>query len=175
VLLGRGFGPLRRLTPDGRHLVAAVLQPRPGVQIRPLDTTAPARDIATDRIRNGPAEVSPDGQWLAYDSFDDSNQPSVVVCDIATCSSKRTLPAMPRWRWMPDSRALAAAGSGRSADLWMQPLDGRPRRQLTHFANDGRQIADFAWSADGKRLAVARTTQSNDIVMLRGFRGSSDR
>ena len=172
MLLGRGFGPLRRLTPDGRHVVAAVLQPSTAVQIRPLDTNAATRNITTDRVRNGVAEVSPDGQWLAYDSFDDNKQPSVVVCDVATCSSKRTLPAMPRWRWMPDSRALAAA---RSADLWMQPIDGGPRRQLTHFANDGRQIADFAWSADGKRLAVARATQSNDIVIFRGFHGAAER
>ena len=76
---------------------------------------------------------------------------------------------------MPDSQALAFVGPGVSADLWIQPVTGSPPRQLTHFPNEPLQIADFAWSADGKRLAVARASQSNDIVMFRGFRGSAER
>ena len=71
--------------------------------------------------------------------------------------------------------ALAYVGPGVSADLWIQSIGGSPPRQLTRFPGDRRQIADFAWSADGKRLAVARAAQSNDIVMFRGFRGAADK
>jgi hypothetical protein len=30
-----------------------------------------------------------------------------------------------------------------------------------------RQIVNFAWSRDGKRLAVARATVANDVVLLK--------
>jgi hypothetical protein len=39
---------------------------------------------------------------------------------------------------------------------------------LTHFT-DGRTILDFAWSRDGRRLAIVRATIANDIVLLKGF------
>jgi hypothetical protein len=48
-------------------------------------------------------------------------------------------------------------------------LDGKPPRQLTHFSDD-RQLADAAWSRDGKRLAIARTTQTADIVLFKGLK-----
>jgi hypothetical protein len=48
-------------------------------------------------------------------------------------------------------------------------LDGKPPRQLTHFTDD-RQIADAAWSHDGTRLAIARTTTTADIVLFRGLK-----
>jgi hypothetical protein len=51
----------------------------------------------------------------------------------------------------------------------VQPIDGSPRRQLTHFT-DNRTITDFAWSRDGKRLAIARATVTNDIVLFKGLR-----
>ena len=51
----------------------------------------------------------------------------------------------------------------------MQPLDDSTPRQLTRFT-DGRFILDFAWSRDGKRLAIARVTTTNDIVLLRGLK-----
>ena len=51
----------------------------------------------------------------------------------------------------------------------MQPLDGSEPHQLTHFT-DNRAIADFAWSRDAKRLAVARMTVVNDIVLFKGWR-----
>jgi hypothetical protein len=41
--------------------------------------------------------------------------------------------------------------------------------QLTHF-NDDRIITDFAWSRDGKRLAVARSRVTSDIVLFKGLR-----
>ena len=140
-----------------------------------LDATGSPRDVTTDRVRAGAADVSPDGQWLAYNAFDERGRPAIVVCDLAACSSKRTLPPMSRWRWMPDSRALVFAGQGRASDLWVQPLDGGRARQFTRFASDGREIADFAWSADGRRLAVARALSSSNIVLFRGFRGAADR
>ena len=84
------------------------------------------------------------------------------------CTSPQTLPSGGgRPRWTPDGRGIAYVGP--QSNLWVQPLDGKPLRQLTHFA-DGRPIADFAWSRDGKRLAIARATLANDIVLFKGLR-----
>jgi Tol biopolymer transport system component len=54
-------------------------------------------------------------------------------------------------------------------NLWIEPLDGSPPRQLTHFTDD-RQITDADWSRDGKRLAIARTTTTRDIVLFKGLK-----
>ena len=75
-----------------------------------------------------------------------------------------------RVRWTPDGRAVAYPAAGtQSVNLWVQPLNGQPPHQLTHFL-DAREIIDFAWSRDGKRLAVARSTVTNDIVLIKGLK-----
>ena len=114
--------------------------------------------------------MSPDGQWIAYAALDDQNRPVTAVCDLSTCSSKRTFPARGVGNWMPDSRGMAYVDPRTRSDLWVQPLDGGAPRQLTHFPADGRTIADFAWSADGQRLAVARYSLTNNIVLFRGLK-----
>ena len=80
-----------------------------------------------------------------------------------------TLPSGRRFEWTPDGRAVAYVGAETQGNVWVQPLDGKPARQLTHFS-DGRTVVDYAWSHDGKRLAVARSTTTNDIVLFRGLR-----
>ena len=58
---------------------------------------------------------------------------------------------------------------GTPQNLFVESLDGKPARQLTHFT-DERQIADAAWSRDGTRLAIARTTTTADIVLFKGLK-----
>ena len=71
---------------------------------------------------------------------------------------------------MPDSKALAYVDPKTRSDLWVHPLvRGVQPRQLTHFPPDGHEIWDFDWSADGRRLAVARGKTSTDIVLMRGL------
>ena len=71
-------------------------------------------------------------------------------------------------KWIPDGRGIGYV-TGTPGNLWVLPLDGTPVRQLTHFT-DERPIADFAWSRDGQRLAIARTTTTNDIVLFKGLK-----
>jgi Tol biopolymer transport system component len=60
---------------------------------------------------------------------------------------------------------VAYASNG---NLWLQPLSGGAPRQLTHFT-DRRPIRSFAWSRDGQRLAITRSTATNDIVLFEGL------
>lgn len=48
-------------------------------------------------------------------------------------------------------------------------LSGEPLPAVTRFV-DGGEIADFAWSRDGKRLAIGRYLIANDVVLFKGIR-----
>jgi eukaryotic-like serine/threonine-protein kinase len=163
-----------RLSPDGRLLALLdVAGPKgPVVRVMSMDDPSSVREVTATGVRPGGAEISPDGRSIVFSSFDAQNQPTATVCDLETCSSRRTFPARGagQIRWMPDGRGLAYIDSRSRSDLWVQPLDGGAPRQLTHFPPDGQQIWDFDWSADGKRLAVARARISSDIVLFRGLR-----
>jgi hypothetical protein len=50
-------------------------------------------------------------------------------------------------------------------NLWEQPLDNSPARQLTHFASE--RILAFRFSPDGTKLAVERGHVESDAVLLR--------
>ena len=69
----------------------------------------------------------------------------------------------------PDGRSIAYVDKDTGSSIWVQRLDGGPPYQVTHFT-DRSFISDFAWSRDGKRLAVLRSAVSNDIVLLRNLK-----
>jgi Tol biopolymer transport system component len=50
-------------------------------------------------------------------------------------------------------------------NLWLQPLDGSPGKQITNFKTGS--ISDFRWSPDGKTLGLVRVNAQSDIVLLR--------
>jgi len=52
-------------------------------------------------------------------------------------------------------------------NLWIQPLDGTPRRQLTHFTAE--RIAGYAFSKDGSQLGIKRGHSESDAVLLRNI------
>jgi Tol biopolymer transport system component len=56
----------------------------------------------------------------------------------------------------------------RATNIWLQPLAGGPPKQITNFLN-GDMFA-YAWSSDGKRLALSRGERKTDVVMMSGFR-----
>jgi Tol biopolymer transport system component len=76
-------------------------------------------------------------------------------------------------RWTADGRALSFIDATET-NVWMQPISGGPPRQITQFT-DGRTLGHYAWSADGKRLAVSRASFSSDIVLFTGLTGGSGR
>jgi len=62
-------------------------------------------------------------------------------------------------------------GEKNEHNLWLQPLDGKPGRQITHFTSE--HIYGFDWSPDGKKLLVGRGHTESDVVLLRDSVGSS--
>ena len=111
--------------------------------------------------------VSPDGRSIAFIA-EVSGVQSLFVCTLPECRSPRRIGAASfdtAVSWPPDGRDVAYASDG---NLWLQPLSGGAPRQLTHFT-DGRPIRAFAWSRDGQRLAITRSTATNDIVLFEGL------
>jgi len=47
-------------------------------------------------------------------------------------------------------------------------LDGGPSKQLTNFKSD--LIFSFAWSRDGRQLALARGSVTKDVVLISSLR-----
>ena len=127
----------------------------------------------TDSFAAGAIEPSPDGKSILFRSLDTADRAIYVICDLPACAARRVTGAeiverAGGVRWTPDGNGLAFVDVT-SPNIWVYSLDGKPLRQLTHFTDD-RRIGDFAWSRDGKRLAIARGTTTNDIVLFKGLR-----
>lgn len=68
-------------------------------------------------------------------------------------------------RWSPDGMGVTYVDRKNGVDdIWLQPLDGAPRR-LTNFRGD--HIASFAWSFDGKQLVLARSSEMQELLLMR--------
>jgi hypothetical protein len=52
----------------------------------------------------------------------------------------------------------------KGVNLWNDPLPGGPPKQRTSFTAD--RTFDFAWSNDGKRLAMSRGIFTTDVVLV---------
>ena len=71
-----------------------------------------------------------------------------------------------RIMFTPDSKDLVYpifdAGAG---NLWLQPLSGGPLKQITFFKS--LRIEDFAFSPDGKTIALLRGGVTSDVVLIK--------
>jgi serine/threonine protein kinase len=100
---------------------------------------------------------------------------SIAIVNTASLNAPPlVLPADPRItvsnrsiQFTPDGQAIVYVISGENNvdNLWLQPLDGKPGRQITQFQSD--QIPGFGWSPDGKKLLVGRGHTESDVVLLR--------
>jgi eukaryotic-like serine/threonine-protein kinase len=65
----------------------------------------------------------------------------------------------------PDGRGIVYVVREKGVDnLWLQPLVGKPHKQLTHFKKDG--TFRFAFSPDGSKIAMECGAIESDAVML---------
>ena len=97
--------------------------------------------------------VSPDGQMIAYSYLDVELDPSRWGIGIVSSEGGQRLKRFDfpptvidrDVRWSPDGQSIAFLNSpGGLSDIWLQPLNGSPPKQLTNFRAE--QILAFDWS-----------------------------
>jgi serine/threonine protein kinase len=120
-----------------------------------------ARDI------NPEVHIAPDGQHLLVSVMPNN----WIVCDLPDCTNSKAIPHAPDdslYQWTPDGQNFAFVKTSDPANIYIRPIAGGEEHQLTHFTSD-RFIANWAWSPDGNRLAVTRSSTQSDIVQIRGL------
>ena len=71
-------------------------------------------------------------------------------------------------RWSPDDRSLFyISADGNVGNVWNLPLDGTQTKPVTNFKS--HYLEDFTWSSDGRQLAVSRSLQVSDVVLIRPY------
>ena len=145
----------------------------------PLDGSGKAEPVPGSRVAGGfltgrGMGISPDGKTVVYgieivnpDAATGTHK--IALLDVATLSSPRFLEANPRVskgvQFTADGKAVAYPIAENGVDnIWVQPIDGGPGRQITHFNSE--QILAFHWSPDGKNLGVLRGHTDSDVVLL---------
>jgi Tol biopolymer transport system component len=114
------------------------------------------------------SDVSPDGRSILIQRGRDW-----TVCDFPDGTLRKVLGPLAgvRPRWRPDGKGVAYADTTKNTDIWVKPIDGSPAYQLTHLQED-RAVAGFAWSRDGKQLAITQVSGiASDIVLFTGLKG----
>jgi len=134
------------VTPDAKQAVVAYSENDiQALWAFPLDG-GPARELA--HVFAAYPHVSPDGKQLLFLTQDSQGNVSSVICDLPACATRQP---------------IAAEGIPGAINLNLRwTPDGK-----------GPTIDDFAWSSDGKRLAILRVTTTSDIIMFKGLRGKT--
>jgi Tol biopolymer transport system component len=136
----------------------------------PLDGGKPERltELPTYQF-----DISPDGKLAAFATFPAVSTPKKQLALVAVDSPQnaklvdlqRPVPSLGAVRFTHDGKAVVYPFRDQDADnLWLQPLDGSPGKQLTNFKSE--QIDDFHWSFDGSKLGMVRGHTDSDIVLL---------
>ncbi len=72
-------------------------------------------------------------------------------------------------RWTPDGKALTYIVHNKNVgNIWIHPFDGGEARALTNFTSG--EIYNYAFTADGARLYIARGYSSRNAVLIKNFR-----
>jgi serine/threonine protein kinase/Tol biopolymer transport system component len=116
--------------------------------------------------------ISPDGKAAAFATLQHlgEHQEKLALVDTATGRTTKLAdfqqPNNGAVRFSTDGKAVVYPVRARGVDnLWLQPLDGSPGKQITDFKAE--HIYDFHWSFDGSKLGLIRGHTDADVVLIR--------
>jgi len=169
-------------TPDGKWVVYALDVGNRLAKV-PIEGGTPIELTERGCV---PSTLSPDGRWIACHYLPEQDGPKLAIIPFAGGPPVKVLDLPPTvvclhqrgrpnagfttpFSWTPDGRAVAFVDNRDGVgNLWAQPIAGGAPVKLTHFTENG--ISFFAWSRDGKQIAIARTTSTDDAVLITNFR-----
>jgi len=158
---------------DGKFVYYQLSEPGDTTSLWRVPAAGGAPAKVTDSYAVRPA-VSPDGKWLAF--WANEGKPrspwELVLFSLESGKLVKTFAISPtfqvQWdsilRWNGDSQSLTYLDNRRGVDnVWAQPIDGRPAKQLTNFTDN--KIFSFDWSREGT-LVTSRGVSTSDVVLI---------
>jgi Tol biopolymer transport system component len=116
-------------------------------------------------------DISPDGKLAAFATASPgSPKMMLAIVPVDSPQNPKLLglqqPPVGPVRFAHDGKAVVYAIREKDADnLWLQPVDGSPGKQITNFKSEF--IGDLRWSFDGSMLGLIRGHTESDVVLLR--------
>jgi Tol biopolymer transport system component len=153
------------VSPDGQWIV---FQDISDLRLGKIPIDGGTATKLNDKLASQPA-ISPDGKLVACRYREAELSPfKLGLISFATGETVKAIDLPPtgsNLHWSADGRAvLYADRRGGVSNIWSQPIDGGPAKQLTFFNTD--QIFLFDLSPDGKQMVLARGSVSNDVVLI---------
>jgi serine/threonine protein kinase len=152
------------ISPDSKWVIFSLFEG--GVWRASIEGGTPTK--VSDYAAGFYPQVSPNGKLLAIGITEGKTkrpQFAVVTTDGAPFKTIDAPMQGAVFHWFPDGQSLVFVKTIRGvSNLWRQPLDGRKPEQITNFKSD--LIFNFAYSLDGRQLALSRGNQSGDAVMI---------
>jgi Tol biopolymer transport system component len=128
----------------------------------------------TNRASTNPM-ISPDGKLLAFlytessDPLTPANRIAIMPFDggepTRTFNFEPAVTVVTKAKWSNDGTAiLYTTNTNNVTNIWAQAIDGGAPKQVTDFKE--LYMTGFAWSRDGKQLAVSRSNYTRDAVII---------
>jgi Tol biopolymer transport system component len=169
-----------RVTNDSKYLYY-VVRGKSGGTIRRFDLQTQTEEIFFNNpdYQPGPfLELSPDNKFLTFlrimdrpDNSDYKYNAIMTIISIENTNDIKTFPVSfvpPIRRFSPDSKAIDWIYADTDAtQIVRQGFDEREPKPI--YTTPEGKIFNFAWSKDGKKLAIARGEQYKDAVLLTEF------
>lgn len=177
--LTTGLGEqLPRLSPDGKWVYYAAATPNDELANICKVSVEGGEPVVIAKVSKGAAgltfDISPRDGMIAYREKGEGQDKagskiSIIAPDGGAPVKTLTVPPTGTaiFRWTPDGRAIAFQDSrNNGANIWAVALDGKGEaKPLTDFKTESLDFS-FAWSRDGKQLAVIRGTRITDAVLI---------
>jgi eukaryotic-like serine/threonine-protein kinase len=136
-------------------------------------TRVPLEGGKPEKLSEFPAygfDISPDGKLAGFVTFQSSGPKQLLALVPVDAPQNAKLlelqhPRSGIARFTHDGKSVVYPFRDQEADnLWLQPLDGSPGKQITNFKSE--RITHFHWSFDGSKLGMVRGHTDSDVVLL---------
>jgi TolB protein len=161
-----------QITPDGKWVVfAQITAGKPTLAKIPIEG---GKIVQLSEMEAQYPVVSPDGRTIAFLLMEptlgrialmsiEGGAPTKIFPEPISFAGKPFFSML--LRFSPDGQSINFIKNEKGvSNLFAQPLDGKPVKKITNFSTG--EIFYFDFSPDGSRLALARGSQTSDVLQI---------